>query len=138
MGFWDKHKSLLVKYRGAAMENHISSQDIKTALKEAVSSIERFHTVMIEDLKDDNLRLLKPIPVFIEYDRETVIANYYDTESFGYGDSEYEALNDLCRELVQTYNDLEEDKDNLGILPSKWRRHLQTVIGQREDVLSVN
>ena len=85
----------------------------------------------MQDLKHHELVLAKPIPVFLEFDNETVIANYYDTESFGYGESEYEALNDLCVELAQTYLDLENDQDYLGKLPLKWWNHLQTIIQRR-------
>jgi len=83
---------------------------------------------MLSDLKNDLLVLVRPIPIYLEYDKDKVIANYYDTESFGYGDTEYEAINDLCRELAETYNDLLADSDRLGPLPQKWWRHLQAII----------
>jgi hypothetical protein len=106
-------------------------EQIKAVAREAIAQVERQKTVYLQDLKHPNLVLRHPLPVFLEMDDEIYIANYYDTESFGSGDSEYEALNDLCLELAQTYLDLEADQGKLGPLPSKWWTHLQTVIERR-------
>lgn len=111
----------------------LTIEDVRNVVKEAIAQVNRQKTVYIQDLKHPNLELLKPLPVFLEFDAYTVIANYYDTESFGYGDSEYEALNDLCAEIAQTYLDLAEDPQSLGRLPARWWAHLQTVIRRRTD-----
>lgn len=85
-------------------------------------------TIYLEDLLHTELKLVHPIPVFIETEGDIVIANYYATESYGYGDTEYEALDDLRLELVNLYEDLSEDVDHLGPLPQKWWNHLQTIM----------
>lgn len=111
------------------MNSVVTVSGIKKIIRQAAAETNKNRTIMLSDLKDDHLDLLRPIPIYLEYDKEKVIANYYDTESFGYGDTEYEAINDLCRELVETYNDLLADASNLGPLPQKWWKHLQKIIG---------
>jgi hypothetical protein len=110
------------------MENILTIQKVKKVVKQAIAESLKNRNIMISDLKSDELQLIHPIPIFLEYDSDTVIANYYDTESFGYGDTDYEAINDLCRELVETYWDLKTSQGSLGFLPQKWWKHLQTII----------
>ena len=104
---------------------------IRQVVKETLFQVLRQKTIYVEDLKHPDLELIRPIPVFLEYDGETVIANYYDTESYGYGDSEYEALDELRLELAQTYLDLAEDADSLGPLPQQWWNNLQSIVRRR-------
>ncbi len=113
------------------MTELMTEQVIREIVKETVFQILRQKTIYLEDLKHLELELARPIPVFLEYDGETVIANYYDTESYGYGGSEYEALDELRIELAQTYLDLAKDADCLGPLPQQWWNHLQSVIRRR-------
>lgn len=110
------------------MNNTVTVSGVKKIIRQAVAETNRNRTIMLSDLKNDRLLLICPIPIYLEYDGDKVIANYYDTESFGYGDTEYEAINDLCRELAETYHDLQADSDNLGTLPEKWWKHLQRII----------
>ena len=113
------------------MTETLLTDQFKSIIKETILQIENQKTIYLQDLKHPELELKKPLPVFIEYDDDYVIANYYDTESFGYGDSEYEAINNLCKEIVQTYSDLEIDQTNLGPLPMKWWDHFQTIIQRK-------
>jgi hypothetical protein len=113
------------------MTELLTKQDIQAMVKEALSQVLQQKTVYLEDLKHPELELTRPIPVFLEYEGETVIANYYDTESYGCGDSEYEALDDLRLELAQTYLDLAQDAGRLGPLPQQWWNNLQTIIRRR-------
>jgi len=113
------------------MAELLTKQIIREVVRETLSQVLQQKTVYLEDLKHPELELIRPIPVFLEYDGEMVIANYYDTESYGYGDSEYEALDDLRLELAQVHLDLAEDADHLGPLPQQWWNNLQTVIQRR-------
>ena len=115
------------------MNSTVTVSGVKKIIRQAVAESAKNRTIMLSDLKDDHLFLLKPIPIFLEYDKEKVIANYYDTESFGYGDTEYEAINDLCRDLAETYLDLKGDSGHLGPLPAKWWKHLQMIIGRGKE-----
>lgn len=113
------------------MTELLTRQVIREVVREILSQVLQQKTVYLEDLKHPALGLTRPIPVFLEYDGETVVANYYDTESYGYGDSEYEALDDLRLELAQTYLDLAEEADCLGTLPQQWWNNLRTIIRRR-------
>lgn len=113
------------------MTELMTEQVIREVVKETVFQVLRQKTIYLEDLKHPELELTRPIPVFLEYDGETAIANYYDTESYGYGESEYEALDELRLELTQTYLDLAEDANRLGPLPQQWWNNLQGIIRRR-------
>ncbi len=43
----------------------------------------------------------------------------------------YEAVNRLSGELVDIYEDLKDDKKNLGVLPRKWLAFLEEAIESR-------
>jgi hypothetical protein len=84
--------------------------------------------VAINDLKHIKYRLTAPIFVALEFESDKVIASFDDIEAFAYADTEYEALAQLCEEIVQIYEDLREDRDNLGAMPSKWLSYLEEII----------
>jgi hypothetical protein len=67
----------------------------------------------------------------IEIEKDTVIASLDDIEAFAYADTEFEAVNCLCGEIVDIYEDLKNDKENLGILPRKWIAFLEETIESR-------
>ncbi|HOT92434.1 MAG TPA: hypothetical protein PLJ78_09250 [Anaerolineae bacterium] len=109
----------------------VTENVIRDIVKTTLTQLAQQKTIYLEDLLHKDLQLLRPIPVFIETEGDIVIANYYATESYGYGDTEYEALDDLRQELVNLYEDLSEDTERLGPLPQKWWSHLQTIIQRR-------
>ena len=84
--------------------------------------------VPINSLKKSSYTLNQPIYVSIETDEDTVIASLDDIEAFAYADTEFEAINGLCEEIVTLYEDLRANRDNLGILPEKWLGYLDSVI----------
>jgi len=56
----------------------------------------------------------------IETEGDEVIASLDDIEAFSCADTEFEAVNALCEETVELYEDLRKAPDSLGILPQKW------------------
>jgi hypothetical protein len=50
-----------------------------------------------------------------------------------YADTEFEAVNRLCEEIVALYEDLRKNRENLGILPQKWLAFLDEVIEVHEN-----
>ncbi len=57
-----------------------------------------------------------------------MIASFDDIEAFSYADTTSEAINLLSDEIIQLFEDLMEDKDNLGALPRKWLQYLEEII----------
>ena len=58
--------------------------------------------------------------ITLEYEKGSVIAGFDDIEAFSYADTESEAVSQLCEEIIQIYEDLTEDRENLGSLPARW------------------
>jgi hypothetical protein len=72
--------------------------------------------------------LKTPIYITLEFAGNEVIASLDDIEAFAHADTEFEAIDQLCEEIVQIYEDLLPDRDRLGVLPRKWLHYLEGVI----------
>lgn len=110
----------------------LTEEQYKTLSKRLVNAIERnYKTIALNTLQRPGYILKKPIYITIEIEENKVIASLDDIEAFAYADTEYEAINHLCEEIVSVYEDLKEDKGNLGRLPRKWLAFLEEVIESR-------
>jgi hypothetical protein len=84
--------------------------------------------IPLNSLRNQRYPLKSPIYVTIEYDGGNVIASFDDVEAFAYSDNEFEAVDLLCEEIVTLYEELVEDRKNLGPLPLKWLSILDNFI----------
>ena len=87
--------------------------------------------IKILSLDDDRLKIIRDIPVLLEIYEDEVIAKFVDVEVSGFGETEYEALDNLKRNIVSIYYELKEDKDSLGPLPQKWLEILKNIIEEK-------
>lgn len=112
------------------MNNDIlTKEQYKVLSKKLVDAIEKYYKILaLNTLHRPDYILKKPIYITIEIEKDKVIASLDDIEAFAYADTEYEAINHLCEEIVSVFEDLKEDKANLGILPKKWLAFLEEVI----------
>ena len=111
----------------------LTSEQYRDFSKNLIKAVEnRCRIVPINSLKRPGYRLTQPIYITIETDEDTVIASLDDIEAFAYGDTEFEAINGLCDEIITLYEDLNEHRNNLGILPEKWLGFLDSVITTHE------
>ena len=106
-------------------------KDLSRNLIKAVES--RCRILPLNSLKKSKYTLNRPIYITIETDEDTLIATLDDIEAFAYADNEFEAVNGLCDEIVELYEDLRENQGNLGTLPQKWLEYLNEVITIHED-----
>ena len=67
-------------------------------------------SVSISTLHDLRLRLRQQITVSLEYDGYQFIAYAPDLDIYGWGDTEYEAIEDLRQSIVELYFDLKGEK----------------------------
>jgi len=112
------------------MKASILSQDQYNALsRKLIKTIEsRCRIVPLNTLKHPRYFLKRPLHITVEFDKDTVIASLDDIEAFAYADTEFEAVNSLCQEIINIYEDLREDRKNLGVLPKAWLEYLEEVI----------
>ena len=107
----------------------LTNEQYRDISKNLIRAVEgRCRIVPINSLKKSGYTLNQPIYISIETDEDTVIASLYDIEAFAYADTEFEAINGLCDEIVALYEDLKANRNNLGILPEKWLDYLDSVI----------
>jgi hypothetical protein len=106
-------------------------RDFSKSLIKAVES--RCRILPLNSLKIPGYTLNKPVHITIETEGDAVIASLDDIEAFACADTEFEAVNDLCEEIVELYEDLRKDRESLGILPQKWLVFLDEVISIHEN-----
>lgn len=107
----------------------LTDKQYKVLSKKLIDTIERRYKVIpLNTLKHPQYSLKRPVYITIEIENDLVIASLDDIESFAYADTEFEAINSLCEEIINIYEDLKNDKENLGILPQKWLAYLEEVI----------
>jgi hypothetical protein len=127
-GAWAKE----TKTENEAMQQ---DQDILTPdqyrdlTRKIIHSIEKqFRIVPLNSLKHARYHLKTPIYITLELADNTVIASFDDVEAFSHGETESEAIELLCQEIVQLFEDLNADANNLGPLPRKWLDYLTEII----------
>lgn len=106
-------------------------KDFSRNLIKAVES--RCRIVPLNSLKKSGYTLNKPIYITIETDEDVIIASLDDIEAFAYADTEFEAVNGLCEEIIVLYGDLRKNRANLGVLPQKWLNYLEEAITSDEN-----
>jgi len=111
----------------------LTSEQYRDISRNLIKAVEgRCRIVPINSLKKSGYTLNQPIYITIETDEDTVIASLDDIEAFAYADTEFEAINGLCEEIVTLYEDLRANRGNLGILPEKWLGYLDAIITTHE------
>jgi hypothetical protein len=90
------------------------------------------HTIFIQNLRHPVYQLRHPIPVLIETDEDVIIATHYDIDMYGTGDDVQEAISDLCAGIIEYYESLKDDEDNLGPLPAQEYAYLNQIIMEVE------
>lgn len=92
-----------------------------------------YKVIPFQNLSSPKHMLNEPIFILLEGGETVVTATCYDVCSlFGFGDTEQEAIEDLCNVLVHCYEDLvaEEDK-NLGPEPHRIKSYLTRIIDKK-------
>ena len=123
------------------MEIQQSLSDISSKLEkiEAISNklenlfVPQSYTLFIQNLRHLSYHLRCPIPIFVEYDDDIVIATYHNIDMYGTGADIQEALSDLCDAIVEYYETLKEDEENLGLLTSQHYAFLKQIIEENQD-----
>ncbi|MFH1563220.1 MAG: hypothetical protein ABIF11_07395 [Nitrospirota bacterium] len=101
--------------------------------KRLIEGIEqRYKSIPLNSLKHPQYILKKPLYITLETDEnDKVIASLDEIEAFAYADTEFEAINLLCEEIINLYEDLKDSSEDLGVLPRKWLQYLKEVIEKR-------
>jgi len=110
-------------------EGILTADQYKDLTKKIIHSIDtRYRIIPLNSLKHPKYHLRVPVHITLEFEEDNVIASFDDIEAFSYAETNSEAINRLCEEIVQLYEDLQEDEENLGPLPQKWLHYLKEII----------
>ncbi len=107
----------------------LSLEQYKDLSKQLVKAMgTQYKLVPLNSLKHPKYSLKALIYICLEFEDDRVIASLDDIEAFACADTEFEAINQLCNQIVLLYEDLKADKENLGSLPQKWLAYLEEII----------
>jgi len=110
-------------------ENILTPDQYKDLSKKIIHAVDtRYRIIPLNSLKHPKYHLKVPLHITMEFEEDKVIANFDDIEAFSYADTVSEALDQLCEEIIQIYEELKEDRENLGPLPNKWFHYLEDII----------
>ncbi|MBI4232341.1 hypothetical protein HY605_03860 [Candidatus Peregrinibacteria bacterium] len=79
--------------------------------------------IRIDDIGSEKLILSKPLSVVIKYNQKDDIyaAEQWDLNLYGEGKSDFEAVEDLKKDIEEFYFELKEEERNLGVqLQKRW------------------
>lgn len=107
---------------------------LKRQVKQKTKPIHIDKNVTILNLGHEKYLFKSPFPVNILVEDETFIATSYDLNLFGYGDSEDEALRDLCESIIEHYEHLKTNRSKLGSLLKRDWNFLSRIIKEMEMV----
>ncbi|OGP63189.1 MAG: hypothetical protein A2V65_01690 [Deltaproteobacteria bacterium RBG_13_49_15] len=111
----------------------LTERQCKNISRNLIKAVEgRYRIVPLNSLKKSGYTLNRPIYITIEKDKDAYIASLDDIEAFNYADTEFEAINGLCEEIIALYEDLRENRKNLGILPQRWLEYMDEAITMNE------
>jgi hypothetical protein len=95
--------------------------NIKSQVKEKVKPIHIEKNITILSLGHVSYLFKSPFPVNILVEDDIYIATSYDLNLFGYGETEDEALRDLCDSIIEHYEHLKKNETKLGpLLKRDW------------------
>jgi len=84
----------------------LTDEQYKDLSKNLIKAVEsRCRILPLNSLKKSKYTLNRPIYITIEKDEDTIIATLDDIEAFAYADNEFEAINGLCDEIVELYEE---------------------------------
>jgi len=110
-------------------EGILTADQYKDLTKKIIHSIDtRYRIIPLNSLKHPKYHLRVPVHITLEFEEDKVVASFDDIEAFSYAETNSEAINQLCEEIVQLYEDLQEDEENIGPLPQKWLHYLKEII----------
>ncbi|GAG71120.1 unnamed protein product, partial [marine sediment metagenome] len=77
--------------------------------------------IPIQNLRSTKLQLRDPLYVVSEYEDGVFVISSDDINLYGYGDTELNAIRDLCKDIEYLYFDLKQSKEKLGeIMKENW------------------
>jgi len=100
-------------------------------MKELLVNLRRYpKQIQLKNLRNQRYELIYPIFILLEEDDGQYAAMWYDGDVFGYGDSEQDAIDDLCETITAIWEVLKKESETQGLgdaLATQWH-FLQKII----------
>jgi hypothetical protein len=128
----DSQESQILKRLEAACDGIISFR--KNAEKLMAQQLSRFRSygLVIGDLNNEMYQVVTPLSIVIEEYQDEIIARCPELNLYASETTDNEAIISLKKEIVSLYEEIEENKLELGPLPASWQRVLETHVIKHE------
>jgi len=97
-------------------------------LSELAQNTAKIYNATIHELGDIQYELTMPIQVVIEEDEKETIARIPELNLYASADTDSEAINELKKEVIDLYKELEGSDRKLGPLPQSWLQTLRKLV----------
>lgn len=114
------------------MEAMTKAEELENKFNPGLEEIQQGRIVPLNSLKSERYVLKKPIYITIDSDKDGSIANFEDVEIYATGDTDGEAIDALCENIIELYKHMVSSKRNLGPLPKKHLICLEEFIEDRK------
>ena len=113
------------------LQQKFQTSPLRSLTRKIINEIKPdFKVVPLNSLRNEDYLLTKSLMLLLEKDGKNHIVSLDDIEAFAVGDTEYEAIDNLCDEIIELYEDL-SSSSNLGPLPQKWLNFLNECIEKK-------
>lgn len=96
-------------------------------------ALKNSRVIPLADIRNTHLKLSQHLPILLEWDGYQYIASSIDLETYGSGETEWEAIDDFRKEVVKLYNDLKSNQENLGPNLEKIWQYLKSIVVENEN-----
>jgi len=122
-------EGLLSQYRTSI---DLEIQDLKNQItlltgqviiqSQVIQDLQKRRIVPVQNLRSSKLHLKEPLYISIEYGNGVFVAFSDDSNLYGEGETELNAIRDFCKEVENLYFNLKNSKDKLGkVMKENWQ-----------------
>ena len=92
-------------------ESILTPDQYKDLSKNIINAVDtRYRIIPLNSLKNPKYHVKDPLHITLEFEEDKVIASFDDIEAFTYADTASEAIDLLCEEIIQVYEDLQQNQ----------------------------
>jgi len=127
--------NLYITFDATRLVNKIGSLEKEiarlTKLLQKKAQLEMGKNIVLSDLRSYKYYLDKPIYIYMEKVRTIYITSYYDVNLYAEGDCEEDAIENLCKQIIDYFEILKQESDKLGPVPAKHFMYLKQIVKER-------
>lgn len=115
-----------------SLRNQINEITTQIATQfQIIQNLQNRKIIPIQSLRSAKLQLKSPLYLVSEYEDDVFVVFSDDLNLYGYGNTELNAIRDICKEIEYLYFDLKKSKNKLGKAMEENWNFLEEIIKKR-------